>query len=182
MATSSRTLKERAYEEFKRFLVYTLYLWGVFSLFALYKGVILAEDRIDLLPYGIALINALALAKIALVARALHLGDQANDAPLVYATPVKAGLFTIVLAFFKILEDGAVGYYHGKPFRLSLTDFAGGTWTGVFSFVLIMCVMLVPLVGMIELRRVLGDEQFKQVFLQPARKQDWRAPQAEEVR
>src|SRR5512135_3357860 len=120
MVTSSLTLRERAYDEFKQFLVYTLYLWCVFSLFVLYKSVILAEHHIALVPYGIALVNALALAKIALVAKALHLGDQANDALLVFTILVKAVLFTIVLACFKILEDGVVGYYRGEPFRLSL--------------------------------------------------------------
>jgi len=53
--------------------------------------------------------NALALAKVMLVAQELHLGDQFRDAPLIYPTLLKSFVFTIVLACFKIVEDGAMG-------------------------------------------------------------------------
>jgi len=169
--SASRSLKERAYHEFQRFLVYTLYLWLVFSLFITYRSVV-CENHLRLVPYGLALVNALALAKIALVAKALHLGDQVNDAPLVYTTLVKAALFTLVLVCFKVLEDVAVGHYRGKSFQQSLADLGGGTWTGILSFVLIMLMMLIPLVGWIELQRVLGEEKFKAIFFVRRRLQD----------
>jgi hypothetical protein len=66
--------------------VIALYLWIVLSLFLAYKSVVLAEHDIDFEAHGLALINALALAKVMLVARALSIGDQANDAPLIYPT------------------------------------------------------------------------------------------------
>ena len=86
METSSRTLKQRAYHEFKEFLVIALYLWVVFGLFLLYKSVILDEEHLSSLAHGIALINALVLGKFVLIARAFHLGDSAGDAPFPGAT------------------------------------------------------------------------------------------------
>jgi len=75
MSSPNRTLKERAYLEFKEFLAISLYLWVVFALFLLYKSVILNDEHINVVAKGFALLNALALAKIMLIARALHLGD-----------------------------------------------------------------------------------------------------------
>jgi hypothetical protein len=46
--------------------------------------VISNNEHIDVLAKGLALINALALAKVMLIAKALYLGERANDAPLIY--------------------------------------------------------------------------------------------------
>jgi len=86
MSSPNRTLKERAYLEFKEFLAISLYLWVVFGLFLLYKSVILNDEHINVVAKGFALINALALAKIMLIARALHFGNWADGAPLIYPT------------------------------------------------------------------------------------------------
>jgi hypothetical protein len=50
----------------------SFYLFVVFSLFVVYKSVILAEQHISFVLHGFALINALALAKVMLVAQELH--------------------------------------------------------------------------------------------------------------
>ena len=119
---SKSSLKQKAYKEIKEFYLIALYLWVVFSLFILYKSVILAEEHISFAFHGFALINALALAKVVLVARHFHLGEGFDDAPLIYPTIFKSALFTILLACFKILEDVAVGHFHGKSFQESISD------------------------------------------------------------
>jgi hypothetical protein len=116
MATSSQTLKQKAHRELKEFLVISFYLWMVFGLFLLYKSVILNEEHIDFVAQGFAVINALALGKIMLIARALHLGEWADDAPLIYPTLIKSALFSLVLVFFKILEEALVGL-HQRTFQ-----------------------------------------------------------------
>jgi hypothetical protein len=132
MGTAGR-LKQRAYDELKEFLVIALYLWVVLGLFLVYKSVILNEEHFSYLFQGVALINALVLGKFVLIARAFHLGDRANDAPLIYPTVLKSALFSVVLACCKILEDVAVGFYHGKSFSESIADLAGGTWKGILT-------------------------------------------------
>jgi hypothetical protein len=49
--------------------VIAFYLFVVFSSLAVYKSAIPAEHHIDFAPHGFALINALALAKVALFAQ-----------------------------------------------------------------------------------------------------------------
>jgi len=80
MATSSLTLKQRSSQQLKEFLVIALYLWMVFGLLVMYKSVILAEYHIDFMYHGFAIINALALAKVMLVAKDLHLDERFNEA------------------------------------------------------------------------------------------------------
>ena len=92
----------------------TFYLFVVFALLVVHKSIILAEHHIDYTLHGIALINALALAKVMLTAQDLHLGDWFGDAPLIYTTLLKSFVFTVVLACFKIVEDVLVGKLHGK--------------------------------------------------------------------
>jgi hypothetical protein len=167
MNTSRQTLKQRAYSQLKEFLIIALYLWVVFGLMEFHKSMILAEHHIDFAYHGFALINALALAKVMLVAKDLHLGDQFNEAPLIYPTMLKSALFTIVLACFKILEVAAVSLYRREPFQQSIGELGGGTWKGMLTLTLLVFALLVPFVGFGELQRALGEDKLKKLFFYP---------------
>ena len=156
MATTSSTLKQKAIEQMKEFFIIALYLWLIFGLFILYKSVILAEYHISFVYHGFAFINALALGKVMLVAKDLHLGEQFNNAPLIYPTLLKSAVFTVVLACFKILEDTAVGPYHGKSFGDSIADLGGGTLQAILTLTLLLFVILIPLVGSVSCKEFLA--------------------------
>lgn len=159
-----QTLEKKALLELKEYLIITLYLWLIFGLFVIYKSVILAEHHLDASIHGFALINALALGKIMLIARAFPMGKRFEDAPLIYPTLIKATFFTVVLFIFKLIEEAAVAYFHHEPISRSLGSFAGGRWWGILSFVLIMWVILIPFVGFGELQRVLGEKKLTELF------------------
>jgi hypothetical protein len=164
---STTNLKEKAFEELKEYGVIAFYLWLIFGLLALYKSVILREEHIDFVARGFALINALALGKVLLLIRALHLGDRFNDRPLIYTALMKSALFAVVLAVFKIVEEFAIGLYHHKSFQQSIAEIGGGTVQGIFVLTLILFVVLIPFVGVMELQTSLGEDKFKQMFLEP---------------
>jgi hypothetical protein len=164
VGTRSEALKQKAYDELKEFFIIALYLWIVFGLFVLYKSVILAENHISYIAHGIALINALVFAKFILIAKALHLGEAADDAPLIYPTLLKSALFSLVLAGCKILEDAGVGFFDGKSFSQSIADLGGGTLKGTLTLTLLMFVVLIPFFGFGELKRVLGEGELTQLF------------------
>ena len=167
MGTTTASLKQRAYHELKEFLVIAFYLWVVFGLFLLYKSVILGEEHISYLAHGVAIINALVLGKFVLIARAFHLGDRANEAPLVYPTLVKSALFSVLLACCKILEDAVVGLYHGRSFSDSIADIGGGTFKGILTLTVLRFVLLIPFFAFGELQRVLGEGKLTQLFFRP---------------
>jgi hypothetical protein len=165
--TSPRTLKQKAYHELKEFFGIALYLWVILALFQLYRSVLLAEEQISLAHQSFAVINALALAKVLLVAKALHLGEWVEDWPLIYPTLLKSALFTIVLACFKILEEAGLGLYRGKSFQQSIADVGGGTLNGILCLSLIMFVTLIPFFVVTELQGVLGEGKLMQLFFRP---------------
>lgn len=167
MGVLNRTLKEKAYQQLKEFLLIALYLWLVFGLLIVYKSVVLAEYHIDFAYHGLALINALALAKVMLVAKDLHLGERFDEAPLIYPTLLKSALFTVVLACFKLLEEAVVGFYRQESFRQSIAHLGGGTWKGILTLTVLLFVVLIPFVGFGELQRVLGADKLTQVFFHP---------------
>jgi hypothetical protein len=167
METTSRTLKQKVIEQMKEFLFIALYLWLVFGLLVMYKSVILGEYQIDFASHGLALINALALGKVMLVAKDLHLGRRFDNAPLVYPTLVNSAIFTVVLACFKLLEDAAVGLYRGKSFVESIASLGGGTLRALLALTLLLFVVLIPFIGFGELQRVLGEGKLKQIFFYP---------------
>lgn len=167
MSEAKHTLKQKAVHGVREYLVISFYLFVVFSLFVIYKSVILAEHHIDFALHGFALFDALALAKVMLTAQELHLADQLHDAPLIYPTLLKAFVFTIVLACFKIAEEAAIGRLHGKSFHESIADIGGGSWKGILCLTLLLFVVLVPFFGFTELRRVFGDERLVGVFFRP---------------
>lgn len=164
MGTASKALKHRAYHEFREFLFIVLYLWLIFWLLLLYKSVIVGKDHISYLAHGIALINALVLGKFVLIARAFHLGDTAEDAPLIYPTLLKSALFSMLLACCKIVEETVVGLYHHKSFTESIANLGGGTLNGILAVTVLLFVLLIPFFGFGELRRVLGEGRLPQLF------------------
>jgi hypothetical protein len=177
MELPDRTLKQRAYKELKEFLLIAFYLWLIFGLFIVYKSVVLAEYHIEFAYQGLALINALALAKVMLFAKYVHFGKRPDEEPLIYPTLRKSAFFAVVLACFKTLEEAAVGFYHGKPFLQSI-ELGGGTWKGILTLTAIMFVVLVPFVGWGELEQVLGEGRLKQLFFGPRSAQNQTTKQA----
>ena len=168
MDASKPTLKQKAYHELKEFLVIALYLWVILALFQLYRSLLLREEHITVVAHQwFAVINALALGKVILIAKALHLGDWADDWPLIYRSLLKSALFTIVLACFKILEDAGLGMYRGTSFQESIADLGGGTLNGILCVSLIMFVMLIPFFVLTELQGVLGEGKLMQLFFRP---------------
>ena len=164
MSDAKRSLKQKAVHETREFLIIALYLFVVFSLFVVYKGVILAEYHVEFALHGFALINALALGKVMLVAEDLHLADYFGDAPLIYPTLLKSFVFSVLLACFKIAEDAAVGKLHGKSFHDSIADLAGGTWQAILALTMLLFVLLIPFFGFTELRRVFGEDRLIKAF------------------
>ena len=164
---AKRTVKQRAFQGMMEFLFISFYLAVVLSLFTVYKVVILAEHHIDFAPHGFAILNALALAKIILVAQELHFAEQLRDAPLIYPTLLKSFAFTILLACFKIGEHTVVGMFHGKSFYAAMASSGEGSWTGTVALTALLFVVLVPFFGFTELRRVFGKDRLEGAFFRP---------------
>ena len=166
MSTSNPTFKQKVSHEFKEFLVIALYLWLIFGLLIMYKSMILTEQQIDFEHQGLALVNALALAKVMLVARYFRVGDQWKNRPLIFPTVIKSAFYTLVLALFKVLEEGFVSLYHHNPFLQGIMTFLGpAALRGLLTLSALLFVTLIPFVGFGELEKVLGEGKLAGLFL-----------------
>lgn len=166
MATPALTLKQRIYLGFKEYILITFYLWLIFALFDIYRSVVVAQYHIDIAAKSFALINALALAKIALIAKELRLDAhlRPKDSPLIYPTLLNAAAFAALLAVFKVLEEVAVAMYHGRSLAESLTSWEGGSLKAIFCIAGIFFVMLIPFCAFSEMGIVLGEGKLAQLF------------------
>jgi hypothetical protein len=167
VSEAKRAVKQRIVHGMREYLVISFYLFVVLSLFTMYKTVILAQQHIGFAPHGFALINALALAKVILTAQELHLADQFRDAPLIYPTLLKSFVFAIVLMCFKIVEETAIGAFHGESFHESVAAIGGGSWKAIVIITVLMFVVLIPFFGFTELRRVFGEHRLVGAFFRP---------------
>ena len=169
METSAVSLKDRIYRGIKDYILITVYLWLIFALFDIYRSVLVAQYHIDVVAKSFALINALALAKIALIARELKLDARLRPKgrPLIYPTLLNAAAFGALLVAFKILEELAVGMYHGQSLAASFTDWGGGSLKAILCIGGIFFVMLIPFCAFSELEIVLGEGKLKQLFFGP---------------
>ena len=149
-------LKERVVGELKQFLAMFLYLWVLFALFALHNRIIFAEHHLNYPAQGFAVINALIMAKVMLIAEALHLGRKFEDKPLIYPILYKSFAFSVVLIGFHILEAVLVGVLSGRSIAQSFPPIGGGSLQGIVSVGTIVFVVLIPFFAFREVDRVIG--------------------------
>jgi hypothetical protein len=163
------SLKARLYDEFRKFLMIFSYLWLVFFVFLVHEWAILASNHISFRFYGLAVVNALILSKIMLIAEALKFAERLNDKPLVYPIAFKSISFSVLLMVSYVVEEIAVGLFHGKSVSESFPEVGGGGLVGLLTIGGIFCIAFVPFFGFREIARVIGEAEFRALMLGAAK-------------
>ena len=130
---------------------------------SLHKALVLNEESL-IYHQGFALINALALAKVVLVAEFFHVGDKFKDRPLIYPIMFKSAVFAVILMCFHLIEETLIGILHGKMLSQSIPNIGGGTLQGILMVGIIMFVVLMPFFAFRELGRAIGTEQLRSLL------------------
>ena len=157
-------LKERAIEEVKKAALITLYIWVLLSVFAMYRTIILEQEHINLPAQSFAIVTAVVMAKVILIADAMHVGRRYSEHPLVYAVLWKSLSFSCLLVVFHIIEGTIEALLRGRPLTESLSHMSGGSlrvvlWSGVIIFV-----ALIPFFSFREVSRVVGSGPLWDLF------------------
>jgi hypothetical protein len=163
------SLRARLLKELKSFLIIVAYLWLVFFVFMMHEWTVLASHQISFRFYGLAVVNALVLGKIMLIAEHLHFADRFEVKPLIYPIAYKSIAFSVLLMAAYIIEEIAVGLFHGKTVAESFPEIGGGGLAGVLTTAAIMCVALVPFFSFREIARIVGEAEFRILMLGPPR-------------
>jgi hypothetical protein len=95
--------KQRFLREMVRYFISVFYLAAFFGAFAWYRRFILASYQINYFNYGIAIIEALVLAKVVWLGELLHIVREREDKPLIVPTIKKAFIFTIFVGIFEVI-------------------------------------------------------------------------------
>ena len=157
-------LKARALEEFKLYWVCAAYLFVALGSFMLYRRLILAEAGLPYLNYGVAAIEAMIIAKVVLIGRALKVGTRFESRPLVISVAYKSIMFGLVVLAFGIVERLVTGLFQHK----SLPDIVRNLEEiGIYELLarmLMMMIAFIPMFAFWELGRVIGGVRLKGLF------------------
>jgi hypothetical protein len=154
-------LKQKAVHEFKQFVAIFLYLAFFFCSVATYRMLLLNNFHDSSFNYLAGLINALVVAKIILIGEYAHLGKKYERKPLLLSSVYKALLFGLLVFGFHIIEDMAKRLLHGENMagafhNVHIDDLLGRT--------LVIFCTFVPFFALREVRRVLGEDKFQDLF------------------
>jgi hypothetical protein len=167
--TGKRSLKARLYEELQKFLVMFAYLWLVFFVFLLHEWIVLADNHIGFRFYGLAAINALVLSKIMLIAEGMRFAERFRDKALIVPIVYKSLMFSVLLVAAYVVEEIAIGVFHGQSVAASI-PLLGGGFIGTLCVTVLLFVALVPFFAFKEMARAIGKAEFRALMFGPARR------------
>ena len=157
-------LKQKAVHEFVDFFGIALYLAFFFCAVMTYRMILLHDFQDAWLNYSFALINALVIGKVILIGEIAHLGKKYEEKPLLFSSVYKAFMFSLLTGAFHIVEDAIKRLLHGEN--------VGGVFHGMriddalARTVVVFCTFI-PLFAFRELRRVIGEDKFNDLFFHP---------------
>lgn len=136
--------KSKAIHEMTEFYIYAMYLAFFFISFTWYRRLILTEYQISYYHYGVGIIEALVLAKVIMVGRALHLGERFKDYPLVLPILYKAVVFSVFVGIFDVVESTITGLLHGKGIAAGFDGLMGTGGDELLAKCLVTFVAFIP--------------------------------------
>lgn len=156
--------KARVIEELKAFCLIALYLWLFLGSFTVYRRLIAAESGSAYLHYGIAMIEALVVAKVILIGRMFGFSRRFEDRPLIVPVLYKTILFGALVTFFGIVEHLVEGWIHEQGLVGGLRDFAELGADELGARMLVLIVAFVPFFAFGEIVRVLGADEIAALY------------------
>ena len=158
-------LKERAIEELKEFWITSLYLFIFLGAFTLYRRMVLAEFGVTYLHYGVALIEALVIAKVVLIGKAVGL-DKLGErrGPLILPVVLKSGAFALLAILFAVLERIVEGLIHKKDWASIANNLFGIGSLELLARLMMLFVSFIPFFAFWEIGQVLGRAELIDMF------------------
>ena len=168
-AHGARSLKAKAVDEVRSFLVLFFYLWILFGVFVLNQGIVLREHGFNFAMQGFAFINALVFAKVMMLFEIFDPGRWLRKRPLIYPILYGTLLLTALFLVAHVLEKTIEGLLRGKTIADSLPPLGGGGLIGLLSITAILFIALVPFFGLRNLSLAMGEGRlWAVIFEQPS--------------
>jgi hypothetical protein len=158
---SDGSLKQKAMHETVEMVAISLHLAYFFCALATDTMRVANESGSSTLTYGFALINAVVIAKVILIGEYVRLGKRHESRPLFFSALYKAFLFTLFVLVFHFIEEIVKQLLHGGNVR---TAFRETRLDELSARTIIVFSVFIPLFAFRELRRVMGEDKFRDLF------------------
>ncbi len=160
----AQSLKQRALEEFKTYWLITLYLWLFLGCFTVYRRLVLAETGVPYLHYGIALFEAMLIAKVVLIGRVFGFTRRFDAGPLIAPVAYKSVIFALLVMLFGVVERLVAGWIDKQGLLAGLHEIAAVGAHEIGARALMLTVAFVPFFAFSEVSRVLGKQRLWAMF------------------
>jgi hypothetical protein len=164
MSAQPANLKKKVIAEFKVYWIIVLYLVIFLSALTNYRRLILAEFGVSYVHYGVAVVEALVIAKVILIGKAFGFSRWLEDRALILPVLFKSVLFGVLVMLFGIVEHLVEGWFHKESFAAIFAKIAsiGGYELGARALILVIA--FIPFFAFWELGRVIGLARLSAMF------------------
>jgi hypothetical protein len=156
---------ERLKHEFLHLAILTLYLYVCFGAIIVYKAAVLKAYNVDFAPWGLAFVKALVIAKFIEIGELLNLGKRHRRLPLAWYLALQVVLFAALIVALSFLEEGVISLLHGRTLLEGFSKFAEMGWLLILSECALLCLILIPLLGIGAIDDALPEGQLRRMFL-----------------
>lgn len=161
----SPELKERAKTEFRKFLLYFIYLAAFFCSFIFYRNLIVEQYAESYIKYGLGIVEALVIAKLILIGQMLHLGEKKFEkSPLIIPAIYKTVVFSLFILLFGVFEHYTIGFIKGMSAAEVTHSFLAEGIDEILSRTLVKFLALIPFFAILEIESVLGEDKIYQLY------------------
>ena len=157
-------LKEKAIDELKAYWIIAIYLAIFLGALTVYRRVILAEFGVVYLHYGVAVVEALIIAKVILIGKVFGFSRWLEDRALIYPVLFKSVLFGVLVFLFGIVEHLVEGWFHKERVSVIFAKIASIGADELVARALMLIVAFVPFFAFWELGRVIGLRRLSTMY------------------
>jgi hypothetical protein len=164
MSMDKVAFKKRIVHGLRMFLLYFIFLALFFSVFTIYRSMIISQYTNPYFDFSYDIIEALILAKIIIIGQEFGLGERFKGWPLIIPTIYKAVVFGILVIIFKILEHFITGLIRGESSNTVFQKLVNTDWPVLLAQGLVMFFVFILLFSFVELENVLGESKVYNLF------------------
>jgi hypothetical protein len=106
-------LKKKIVHQVAEYWINVGYLPLMFAGFTQYRRFIPAAHKITYTDYGVAVIEALILAKVIMIGDVLPLGRRFEQEPLIFSALLKTVVFSLLVGAFTLIEQAIKNHWIG---------------------------------------------------------------------
>ena len=164
MKISKEAVRTKLIGEMKELAIVTGYLFIVFAVLLYFKSAILNSQGIHWIPWSVAAVKSVVIAKFILIGRGIHFAESYHAKPLIWETAYKSLAFVVLVSALTVIEEIVVGLIHGKTIGASLAAIGGGTLEQIIATAMVLFLIFLPFFGMLALGDVMGMKTLFRLF------------------